>query len=547
MLVLVNAFKAITRSVGRNLLIMLIVAVIAAASAVALSIRHAAWEAETSGAANLSVTGTIGVDRQKLMESVPATGSADGSDDTSTDRTQAMDSWREAMQQYPDLTVDQLRTYADSSYVQEFLYSSAISVNTTGDVEAVSTESTADESDQDSTSGQDQSSDPSQGGAPPDASGGFAGGPTMFGGRSMGDLTITGYGSQSAMTDFVDGTKQITDGAMVDTAEADNTCVVSDEFATYNSLAVGDTITVSNPAEETQTYTLTIVGLYHADASSQTSSAGGPIFSTAQDSANQIIASYPTVAAIEEQSAAVATDTTDSRGQTVSTALTGSTSGSYVFANPDAYHSFETELVSKGLDSTYVLSSADLDSYEASLVPLQNLSSFASTLLWIVLGVGAAVLVTIAVFSIRERKYEVGVLTAIGVSKPKVALQFVVEMFLVALVGLVVGLGIGAAVSPPIAETLLSAQVAQQEAQTSTVDQNFGRMVPGAGPMAGPGSQSSGFGQAVEYINQINATLDWTVMGQLAGIGLGLAVVASIVGVVFVLRYEPLTILSNRS
>jgi len=154
------------------------------------------------------------------------------------------------------------------------------------------------------------------------------------------------------------------------------------------------------------------------------------------------------------------------------------------------------------------------------------------------------------VFSIRERKYEVGVLTAIGVAKPKVALQFVVEMFLVTILGLVVGLGVGAAASVPVADNLLSSQVAQEQAQTQSIDQNFGRPgaggAPGGAAATGPAGRGA-FGRTVDYISQINATVDWSVVAQLAGIGLGLAILASAAGVIFVMRYEPLTILANRS
>ncbi len=556
MLILINAVKAITRSKGRNILIMLIVAVIAGASAVALSIRHAAAEAETSGRDALTITATIGLDRQSLFQdAAPGAEPSSGAEGTEADRGADMDAIREALAAYPDLTLDQLLVYADSDLVADFRYSASLSVDTTGDIEAVSTETDAagdDQSSDDQSSG-DQNSDPAMPDGLPGGMGGMGGGsgPMRFGGVSMGDLTLTGYGSESAMTEFTAGASQISDGAMIDLTVADNACLVSEEFATFNGLAVGDTLTVANPAATDETYELTIAGLYSSQSSSQTTGLGGMIFSTSQDPANQLIVSAATVEAIEEASAAVATDTTDSEGRTTSTGLTGTSTSTFVFANPDDYTGFEAELRAQGLDEAYALTSTDLESYEASLVPLQNLSSFATTLLWIVLGVGAVIVVTIAIFSIRERKYEVGVLTAIGVAKPKVALQFVAEMFLVTVAGLVVGLGIGAAVSPPVADNLLSAQVAQQEAQTASVDVSFGRggQMPGGagGQVPGGAGDRSPFGQAVDYVSQINATLDWSVVGQLAGIGLGLALIASLAGVVFVLRYEPLTILANRS
>ena len=78
----------------------------------------------------------------------------------------------------------------------------------------------------------------------------------------QGDFTITGYSSDSAMTDFIDGTSTITEGKMFASATNDSTCVISAELASYNDLSVGDKITLSNPNNEDETYKLTISGIY---------------------------------------------------------------------------------------------------------------------------------------------------------------------------------------------------------------------------------------------------------------------------------------------
>jgi putative ABC transport system permease protein len=103
-----------------------------------------------------------------------------------------------------------------------------------------------------------------------------------------------------------------------------------------------------------------------------------------------------------------------------------------------------------------------------------------------------------------------------------------------------------------VADRLLADQVAQQEALTQTQNESFGRGpdVAGNGPTvvtSGGGTWSGRWNQAVDYVDNINATVDLAVIGQLAAIGLGLVVVASAAGVVSALRYDPLTILANRA
>lgn len=137
-----------------------------------------------------------------------------------------------------------------------------------------------------------------------------------------------------------------------------------------------------------------------------------------------------------------------------------------------------------GLSSDYTVSSADVENYESSLVPLNNLSKFALTLLIVVLSVGAVVLVVITLLNVRERKYEIGVLTAIGVNKVKVAAQFSLELLIVTMIGLAVGAGVGAAVSVPVSNQLLDSQVEQQQSQQSSQREQFSR------DMAKPGDSN---------------------------------------------------------
>lgn len=523
MLVLINALKSISRSKGRNILIGIIVLTIAISSSVALSIKNAASKAEIAGLDSINITASISVDRQKILESSQTNG-----DNQALDR----DSMREVMSQYGDLNLTELQTYADSSYVKDFYYSSSINLNGSGELEPYSTESSNTETNTNQGPGGDN---------------GFMGGqgPEMFGGITLGDFTITGANSENAMTNFISGSSQITDGEMFDINGEDMSCLISSELASFNGLSVGDKITLANPNSETETYELTISGIYTDTSSSDT---GQMRFSTAQDPANLIYISQNALTKITDNSATVATTVTDANGNETTTKLTSLLTGTFVFANKADFDSFSTEVREKGLSEFYSVTSSDINSYEASLVPLKNLSNFATTLLIIIIGIGAVILIVINVFNIRERKYEVGVLTAIGIKKWKVALQFVTELMFITLAAIVLGSGIGAAVSVPVSNNLLQAQIESQESSANTQNQNFGRPGGQGGPeggnmsIMGPGTTTD-----VAYVDQINATTNITILLQMIGIGIILTIISSAAAVVFVLRYEPLKILANRS
>ena len=75
-----------------------------------------------------------------------------------------------------------------------------------------------------------------------------------------GDFELDGYSSYDAMTEFVNGTYQITDGEIISDFESQE-CVISSELATLNEITVGQTITLKNPNTEA-TYEFVVKGIY---------------------------------------------------------------------------------------------------------------------------------------------------------------------------------------------------------------------------------------------------------------------------------------------
>ena len=546
MVLVKNALRSITRSKGRNILIGIIVLLIAVSACVGLSIRQAAVSTRDQALADMTVTAQIAVDRSSMMQGFRGDRNQGGKFDPS--------SFKEMFQGTGGLSLEELQVYAGAKSVQSFTYTLTASLNGGEGLEAVDTSS--------SDSGDDGGSN--------QGSGGFPGGGKGFGGMealtSQGDFSIIGYSGDDAMTDFVDGIRAITEGAMFTAGTESAECVISDELAAYNDLAVGDTLTFCNPQNEEETYTLTVVGIYHNEqASVQSGGMGGgmPLFS---DPANQVLVSYPALKLIVDASAALqaqaeaAADTEDEGEEgeeaEIPAAVSGQVAGTYVFASVEDYEAFEGEARALGLPDTYAVSSADVTQFEQSLAPLENLGTIALYFLLVVLAIGAVVLVVINVFNIRDRKYEVGVLTAIGMRKSKVALQFLTETLTVTLAAVIIGTAAGAVISVPVTNALLASQISAQEESGQRRQDAFGRQPEGMEPpggmfggmeaMAQPGG-FSGFGQgAANYISQVSSATDLAVLLELLAIGLGLALIASAVSVIFIMRYEPLKILANR-
>ncbi len=342
-------------------------------------------------------------------------------------------------------------------------------------------------------------------------------------------------------------------------------CIVSEELAIYNGLSVGDSIVIANPSFESETYTLTVSGIY-TDASTNDFSMS--MFGASQDPANRIYMSANALQKILDESELVSTTVTDEdTGRETESKVTGTLSATYVFANTDDYYAFEEQVRAMGLDDSYAVSSTDLTAFENSMTPLNTLGTMAGWFLLVILIIGGVILVVLNIFNVRERKYEVGVLTAMGMKKWKVATQFICEILVVTMLAVVIGAGIGAVCSVPVTNALLAGQVESQTSQQTQMDNNFGRSGNVGGSMSGmpPSGMPSGmpsdfpddagggnnpfenmFGGAADYITEVDSAMNLTVVFQMIGVGLLLTLVAGAASVLFIMRYDPLKILANR-
>ncbi len=527
MYIVKNAFRCIARSKGRNALIGIIALVIAVAACIGLSIRQAAQSAKDNTLSGMSVTATISVDRQSMMGNM---GRPDGG---GFDKDQFEDLFGSTS----SLTLDEYKKYADAPSVKSFYYTVTASFDGSDGFEPVTT---------DSSSGSG-SSFPAFGGM-----GGMGG---MFG--SSGDFSLVGYSSDEAMTSFINGTATMVSGAVFVEGTESFDCIISEELATYNSLSVGDTVTLTNPQNEEETYILTVVGIYSDSTSNE-----GFQSMMGSDPANSIYVSSAALSLILEQSEGLSETVTDeTTGREYETAVTGTIAASYVMADVDAYYSFESEVRDLGLSDSYSVSSSDISSFENSLVPLNTLSKMAGWFLIVILIIGAVILVVLNIFNIRERKYEIGVLMAIGMKKGKVAAQFMTEVFVVTLAAVIVGIGIGAVSAVPVTNALLENQINSSQKNSNRIEEGFGGGnrgdMPNIGNMGGFGGgqrPSGDFGAiegifgagAANYISEINSAMNLTVVLQMLGIAVLLTLVAGAAAVLFVMRYEPLKILANR-
>ena len=128
----------------------------------------------------------------------------------------------------------------------------------------------------------------------------------------------------------------------------------------------------------------------------------------------------------------------------------------YQLGNPEDAELFEKELHEKGLSKYRILSYLNSsDEYIKNTEPLKNISRIAEIFTLVASIIGAAILLLISFFNIRERKYEIGVLRAMGMKKSGVARGMVYETLMIMLISFVLSVLFGLVLTKPITMILM--------------------------------------------------------------------------------------------
>ena len=199
----------------------------------------------------------------------------------------------------------------------------------------------------------------------------------------------------------------------------------------------------------------------------------------------------------------------------------------YYLKRPDMLEVFEIELRGRGLPDDYAVRTDEL-AFESVAGPVESLKDLVLTFFVIVLALGAVIMMLMAAITIRERRYEIGVLRAMGMKKKNVALGLWTEIVVITCVCFVLGIGVGSALAQPVSDAIITGQAASSDTgSTSLADRLSG-------------------GDANEP-EQIDISISGFTMLQIFGVSLLLASIAGLISVSRITKSEPIKILMNRT
>ncbi|MGW4203471.1 ABC transporter permease [Streptomyces sp. NPDC004726] len=306
---------------------------------------------------------------------------------------------------------------------------------------------------------------------------------------------LNGVRETEMLLEFAFGRVRVAAGRGITAADANREVVMIDkQAADKNGLTVGDRVTLASPDGRTRK-SFEVVGVFEDPTAGPPPSVWMP---PAEIPANQMYAPTGALRALglgERPSEAVYKIRSPERAQ--------------------ALHALAERELGAGKDFSFNVNDK---AYRDQVQPLQRVGAFANAVVWLIAVAGAGILGLIVTLTIRERRDELGMLLGLGEKKWKLIGQHTVEVAAVAAPALVLAAVAAGLFSDRIGDVLPDQEAtdgtAMSASQTESLPRPEVRVTPGD-------------------------------LGKVAGTSLGIALVATVIPGIGIVRLHPRTILTD--
>ncbi|MEV6520767.1 ABC transporter permease [Longispora sp. NPDC051575] len=343
---------------------------------------------------------------------------------------------------------------------------------------------------------------------------------TTAGPADMNTLSVSGQRDVRLTDEFAKGRHAVIDGRAIGPADdGKNVVMVEERLAAKNKLTVGGKLTLKSP-DGKNPIEFEIVGVYRDPTAPQADMWMPP----GMVPGNKVYAPVGAVARLNP-----------------SEQVGGRTKvqvAKYTLKDPGKFEQFKKAAGAAGVDlGVFKLDNNDR-LYRDLVGPIQSIASFAGVAVWLVSIAGAAILGLIVAMAIKERRQELGILLSLGERKWKLVGQHLVEVTAVAVLALGFSVLVGTALSQYAGDALLGREVAA--AKDKEADQGT---VAGGGKVMMARSIGSADPGPVKPIDKISVSLEAAEVGRVAGVGVGIALLATLLPGLAILKLNPRTIL----
>ena len=356
--------------------------------------------------------------------------------------------------------------------------------------------------------------------------------------------TAIGYSSGVAAKYFRQVEKLISKGVMFDPWSSTRECVISSTLSNMLEISIGNTIVIAQRNSE-DVHEFVVTGFFSGNALT----------------VNDVLMGFNVLEEIIN--------------------LDNQTPINSAFSinHPDNIEPFREYVSQSNIGgNTYKAFFSGIKKFKDTFYPIESTKNIAFLALIVSLILGCSILVVISIFNVNERKYEVGVLSAMGMSKKKIITQFVSEMLIVTIVSVVIGILIAIPLSVMSTRSLLSPklytnmsyslrnQVSLQGRLPRRLSEEEAReAIAEHANSEGGGTRTAGtinigyraddtadadlgviMSKTTNILNTAKAVVSLEIVFCLIGIGLFLALISSFASIIFIVRFDSIKLLGER-
>lgn len=378
-------------------------------------------------------------------------------------------------------------------------------------------------------------------------------------------LNVIG-GNANLPNDFIEKKLSFKEGNFYtkeDIESKNKVVVISSSFARLNGYKLGDTIDLKfyvNEYDENYnikkvneiTNSFKIVGLFDVANSSASSSAYSPIEAYKENTAYIPYSVYVDMdkERYKQNIGIYMTDTLVSDKIGISDYAPSFTI-KYTIDDPKNLEAFKEE-AEKLLTTEYHKIDIKDEQFKQLSKPINSVRDLARLVTFVIIGFGTVIIALVTALSLKDRKFEIGILLSLGESKIKIISQIFMELFIVSFIAFTISIGTGSLLNKTVGDHLLQNSITNMEEESEENDGDGVIMFESSSisemkiidDSFYPGSEENV--DMDEIKSSANVGISASVLTKVAVSGLFIIFISTLIPALLIMRFNPKRILTDR-
>lgn len=261
---------------------------------------------------------------------------------------------------------------------------------------------------------------------------------------------LYGFDNVEDNPDFVNGKYKLIKGTLPFNSKVDNPILISNKFAEMNHLKVGDAIFVKGGESLTKKIRYVITGLFEAREEASDNR-------TSENPVSNIENTFYSTVQTTEKTKSLDNPSQKAQYEEIKVTIDNVENVRLVIASLKRDKSVNWE------NFSFI---SDFEQYDRVTSSIDDISNIASLTIWISGGFGIIILTLVMIISLRDRKFEIGVLLSLGETRIGIVIQMLLEIFIIFIVSFTLAIGGSRVISQNVDNVVTIEQSGQAKKNT---------------------------------------------------------------------------------